>query len=87
MTGHTKYSLDVDIRTSTQIGGAILCRRDTALGELAPFNSAVLHRAPRAGCLTGPGAGTPVSLAVYPDCFPRATHSFPVATLPSQRSI
>jgi hypothetical protein len=87
VTGHTTPSCFFPVRSSTQVGGAILCRRDTALRELALLQGAVLHRALRAGCLTGCRAETPVSRAVYPDYFARATHSFPVATLRNQGAI
>ena len=49
------------IAPTQSIGGVILRRRVKAPDELALFSVALLHRAPRAGCLTGCRAGTPVS--------------------------
>ena len=77
------------IASSQQIGGAILCRRGTAVIHLTDADD-VLHRAPRAGCLTGLRAGTPVSCSVYADSFVHrniAAQPFPIATLRSPRSI
>ena len=66
MTGHTNH---IHACIQQEIGGAILCRRDEAPNELAFLDGALLHRAPRAGCLTGPGAGTLVTRSVYADSF------------------
>ena len=70
-----------------QIGGVILCRRDKGAGRLTAIDL-LFHRAPRAGCLTGLRAGTPVSCSVYADSFVHrniAPQPFPLTTLPSQR--
>lgn len=74
MTGHTSSR-----NPETTIGGAILCRRSTD-DEPRMGRVVRVHRAPRAGCLTGLRAGTPVSalfrsatrLSISPDGFPVA---------------
>ena len=86
MTGHTNSPL---ARTETQIGGAILCRRDKGAGRLTAIDL-LLHRAPRAECLTGLRAGTPVSRSVYAVFFAHrniAAQPFPLTTLRSQRTV
>lgn len=56
MTGHTSFTTPAP----HEIGGVILCRRST--GDEPRMGRVVrVHRAPRAGCLTGLRAGTPVS--------------------------
>ena len=73
------------ISSSMQIGGVILCRRDKGAGRLTAIDL-LFHRAPRAGCLTGLRAGTPVSCSVYADSFVHrniAAQPFPLTTLRS----
>ena len=84
MTGHANPA---HARIQSTIGRAILCRRDEAA---ARRSATLLHRALRAGCLTGCRAGTPVSRSVYADLFVHRNivpPSFPVATLGSQGQI
>jgi hypothetical protein len=54
VTGHTTTHAHI----THALGGVILRRRDKAPDELALHEGALLHRAPRAGCLTGCRAGT-----------------------------
>jgi hypothetical protein len=54
VTGHTTTHAHI----MNALGGVNLCRRDKAPDELALLTGALLHRAPRAGCLTGCRAGT-----------------------------
>lgn len=85
--GHTNH---LDARIYTQIGGATLCRCSKDGGPIPSASGVLAHRAPRAGCLTGLRAGTPVSRSVYADSFAHrniAPHSLPVATLRSPRVI
>lgn len=85
VTGHTVHHACI----SQQIGGVTLCRRGTAVIHLTDADD-VLHRAPRAGCLTGLRAGTPVTRSVYADSFVHrniAPHSFPLTTLCNQRTV
>lgn len=73
------------IDSSQQIGGVILCRRGEGAGRLTAIDL-LLHRAPRAECLTGLRAGTPVSCSVYADSFVHrniAAQPFPLTTLRS----
>lgn len=84
VAGHTTPSLNLAVRTSTQLGGVILRRGDATPDRLASCDGVVLHRALRAGCLTGCRAEMPVSRAVYTSAFSRATHSSPVATLDAE---
>lgn len=83
MTGHTFHRAC----TQQKIGGAILCRCDKGVGRLTAIDL-LFHRAPRAECLTGLRAGTPVSGSVYADSFVHrniASRSFPLTTLRSPR--
>lgn len=86
MTGHAVHHACI----SQQIGGAILCRRDKGSLRLMASLCPLLHRAPRAECLTGLRAGTPVSRSVYADSFAHrniASQPFPLTTLRSQKVI
>jgi len=85
MPGHT----NIHTWSKKQIGGVTLCRRGTAVIHLTDADD-VLHRAPRAGCLTGLRAGTPVTGSVYADSFVHrniAAQPFPLTTLRSPRFI
>lgn len=76
MTGHTI----THARILNKLGGVILCRRHKAPGR-REATGALIYRFLRAGCLTGCRAEKLVSPELYPDYFPRATHSYLVATL------
>ena len=85
VTGHTSTHAS----NPTHIGGVILCRRGEGAGRLTAIDL-LLHRAPRAECLTGLRAGTPVTRSVYADSFVHrniAPRSLPVATLRCQRIV
>ena len=88
VTGHTS-SHAVTHDPHIQIGRATLCRRGKGAARLMAIDL-LLHRAPRAECLTGLRAGTPVSRSVYADSFVHrniAPYSLPVATLRSAGQI
>lgn len=69
VTGHTTPSCFLPVRSSRQLGGVTRCRRDEAPHEFAPQAGASIHRALRAGCLTGCRAETPVSPRSVPRWF------------------